>query len=283
LSSGYSQGAAAQLEVITAGLDPSRVYDGHLIQMMGLTCWKREDVAPHFGFFGDCAPLPTNGNHAPVILLASQSDMVIFHPSVLGFGLGAFFTRNPTNHSWRQYEMAAISHLPKPILDLDVPNQHPADARPIFRAAFDNLARWLRGVPPPQAQYFHGGVDGSNAFAPMLDADGNWEGGVRLPHVSSTVLGRRAAAPLGTYEPLNDAGLNPFNPFTLISGTFNRFSDAEILARYRTRQTYVRRIVLAAVSLAERHYITRRRCSARRGGAERAVVGRTARARALEQ
>jgi Alpha/beta hydrolase domain len=111
-------------------------------------------------------------------------------------------------------------------------------------------------VPPPPAQYFHGGVDGSNAFVPMLDADGNWEGGVRLPHVSSTVLGRRAAAPLGTYEPLNDAGLNPFNPFTLISGTFNRFSDAEILARYRTRQTYVRRIVLAAVSLAERHYIT---------------------------
>jgi hypothetical protein len=42
----------------------------------------------------------------------------------------------------------------------------------------------------------------------------------------------------------------------MIIGTFNRCSDAEILARYRTRQTYVCRIVLAAVSLAERHYIT---------------------------
>ena len=67
LSSGYSQGAAAQLELLAEGLDPTRVYDGHLIQMIGLTCWKREDVAPHFGFFGDCSPLPTNGDHAPVI------------------------------------------------------------------------------------------------------------------------------------------------------------------------------------------------------------------------
>jgi hypothetical protein len=101
-----------------------------------------------------------------VILLASQSDMVIFHPATLGFGLGAFFTRNPTDHNWRQYEMAAISHLPRPILDLGVPNQNPADARPIFRAAFDNLVRWIRGVPPPPARYFQGSIDSSNAFVP---------------------------------------------------------------------------------------------------------------------
>ncbi len=111
-------------------------------------------------------------------------------------------------------------------------------------------------MPPPPAQYFQGGVDGSNAFVPVLDTDGNWEAGVRLPHVSSTVLGRRAGAPLGTYDAINDAVLDRFNPFALISGTFTRFSDAEIRARYPTRQTYVRRVVLAAVSLAQRHYIT---------------------------
>jgi hypothetical protein len=32
--------------------------------MIGLTCWKREDVEPDFGFFGDCSPLPTDGKHA---------------------------------------------------------------------------------------------------------------------------------------------------------------------------------------------------------------------------
>ena len=75
LSSGYSQGGALQLELLAEGLDPTRIYDGHLVQMIGLTCWKREDVAPHFGFFGDCSPLPTSGNHAPVIVLASETDM----------------------------------------------------------------------------------------------------------------------------------------------------------------------------------------------------------------
>ena len=111
-------------------------------------------------------------------------------------------------------------------------------------------------MPPPPARHFQGGVDGSNAFVPVLDGDGNWEGGLRLPHVSSTVRESRAGAPLGTYDPLNDAGLDPFNAFALISGTFNRFSDAEILARYPTRQTYVRRVALAALALAKQHYIT---------------------------
>ena len=76
LSSGYSQGGAAQLELLAEGLDPTRVYDGHLVQMIGLACWKREDVAPDFGFFGPCSPLPTSGNHAPVIMLASETDML---------------------------------------------------------------------------------------------------------------------------------------------------------------------------------------------------------------
>jgi Alpha/beta hydrolase domain len=70
------------------------------------------------------------------------------------------------------------------------------------------------------------------------------------------VFGRPAGAPLGTYDPLNLAGLDPFNPFVFISGTFNRFSDAEILARYPTRQAYVCSVALAAVSAAVRHYIT---------------------------
>ena len=35
LSSGYSQGGALQLEMLAERLDPKRVYDGHLIQMIG--------------------------------------------------------------------------------------------------------------------------------------------------------------------------------------------------------------------------------------------------------
>jgi hypothetical protein len=43
------------------------------------------------------------------------------------------------------------------ILPLGLPNQNTADARPVFRAAFDNLAKWTRaenGDTPPGARYF---------------------------------------------------------------------------------------------------------------------------------
>ena len=259
LSSGYSQGAGAQLELLAEGLDPHRVYDGHLIQMIGLACFKRVDIAPHFGFFGDCSPLPTNGQHAPVIVLASESDMVIFHPTVLGFGKNAFFTRNPADPNWRQYEMAGISHLPEPILSLGLPNQNTADARPIFRAALENLTKWARDndrESPPPSRYFSGSVDAIDAFVPMTDGDGHFAGGVRLPHVESTVHGRVAGAPLGRHTPLNPLGLDPFNPFAFISGTFTRFSDDELLDRYRSRDQYTRRVRRAADHLATNGYIT---------------------------
>jgi Alpha/beta hydrolase domain len=260
LSSGYSQGAGAQLELLAEGLDPDLVYDGHLIQMIGLACFKREDVAPHFGFFGDCSPLPTNGQHAPVIVLASEADMLIFHPTVLGFGRGAFFTRNPTDPNWRQYEMAGISHLPEPILPLGVPNQNTGDPRPIFRAALENLTRWTEGNhsgSPPPSRYFRGSVDATDAFVPITDADGHFAGGVRLPHVDSTMHGRVAGAPLGRHTPLNPLGLDPFNPFVFISGTFTRFSDDELLDRYRSQDQYKRRVGRAADQLYAGGYITK--------------------------
>ena len=205
LSSGYSQGGALQLEMLAERLDPKRVYDGHLIQMIGFVCWKRDESLPHFGFLGDCGPLPTHGQHAPVIMLASETDMV--SATALGLGKSAFFARNPTDPNWRHYEMAGVAHIPEPIVALGQPNQNSADPRPLFRAAFDNLARWARsgkhGNKPPPSRYFQGYVDANDAFIPTKDADGHFAGGVRLPHVESQVQGRVAGAPLGNYGPLN--------------------------------------------------------------------------------
>ena len=259
LSSGYSQGAGAQLELLAEGLDPDRIYDGHLVQMIGLACFKREDVAPHFGFFGDCSPLPKSGHHAPVIVLASETDMLIFDPAVLGFGKSAFFTRNPADPNWRQYEMAGISHLPEPILPLGLPNQNTGDPRPIFRSALENLTRWAHGdhhESPPPSRYFRGSIDSTGAFVPTTDADGHFAGGVRLPHVESMVDGHVAGAPLGRHTPLNPLGLDPFNPFVFISGTFTRFSDDELVDRYRSRDKYITRVKRAADHLAVWGYIT---------------------------
>ncbi len=261
LSSGYSQGGAAQLELLTKGLDPTRVYDGHLIQMIGLVCWKREDLAPHFGFLGDCSPLPTKGNHAPVIMLASETDMLVYHPTVLRVGKSAFFTRNARNPNWRQYEMAGIAHLPEPILSLKRPDQSTGDPRPLFRAAFANLTRWTQRKhrdTPPAVRYFRGSVDATDAFIPVTDVDGHFAGGVRLPHVESAVNGHIAGAPIGRHTPINPLGFDPFHPFVLIGGTFTRFNDDELMARYASRDQYVKRVKLAADKLAAKGYITKK-------------------------
>jgi hypothetical protein len=90
----------------------------------------------------------------------------------------------------------------------------------------------------------------------MTDADGHFAGGVRLPHVESTIHGRVAGAPLGRHTPLNPLGLDPFNPFVFISGTFTRFSDEELLDRYRSRHQYATRVRHAADHLAASGYIT---------------------------
>jgi hypothetical protein len=223
--------------------------------MIGLACWKRHDVAPHFGFFGPCSPLPISGDHAPVIMLVSETDMLAFHPTVLGFGKGAFSTRNPANPNWRQYEMSGISHLPQPILPLGVPNQNTADARPIFRAAFDNLTRWTLGDRPPVPRYFEGSVGATDAFMPTTDADGHFAGGVRLARVESMVHRHVAGAPLGQHTPLNALGLDPFHPFVFLSGTFTSFTDDELLDRYFSRHEYVKRVKRAADDLALGSYI----------------------------
>ena len=258
LSSGYSQGGAAQLELLAEGLDPDRIYDGHLIQMIGLTCWKRNDLDEHFGFFGPCKPLPTTGDHAPVIVLASETDMVVY--PLLGLGESAFFLRNQSNPSWRQYEMAGISHLPAPIFPVNRSEQNTADARPVFRAAFANLTAWAHGtyrVKPPASRHFDGSVDATGAFIAIPDPDGHFAGGVRLPHVRSMVHGYTAGAPLGLHRPLNfpEPG-DPSDPFVLIGGTFTRFEDAELRDRYPSRDEYVSRVFLAASSLVLKRYIT---------------------------
>jgi hypothetical protein len=258
LSSGYSQGAALQLELLAERRDPKRVYDGHFLQMMSHACWKRDD-GPQSGLLGDCSPLPTSGNHAPVIALISETDMLIDQPTVLGVGKSGFFNRNAGNPNWRQYEMAGVSHIPETIVPLGLPNQNNADARPLFRAAFNNLTRWTHGkhrVKPPASRYFKGGIDATGAFIPLKDADGHFDGGVRLPHVESKVNGRIAGAPLGNHAPLNELGRNPFNVFVFLSGAFTRFTDDELAARYPVRHWYVRRVERAADDLAAKGYIT---------------------------
>ncbi len=77
-----------------------------------------------------------------------------------------------------------------------------------------------------------------------------------MPHVASTVHERVAGAPLGRYAPLNPAGLDPFDAFVFLGGTFTRFSDDELLNRYASRRQYVNRVARAVNHLAARGYLS---------------------------
>ena len=144
-------------------------------------------------------------------------------------------------------------------MDLRIDNQNSADARPIFRAAFRNLTKWTHGKrreTPPAARYFEGLVDGTDAFIPTTDLDGHFAGGVRLPHVESTVYERVAGAPLGRHTPVNPVSLDPPDPLVFLGGTFTRFPDEDLVTRYPSRLQYVQRVIRAADSLAAGGYIT---------------------------
>ena len=123
---------------------------------------------------------------------------------------------------------------------------------------------------PPAARYFHGTVDATDAFIPSMDADGHFAGGVRLPHVASTVHGRVAGAPLGRYAPLNPAGLDPF---VFLGGTFTRFGDDELLNRYASRrQVRMARRARGEPSGRQELHLQQRQESAHRCGRRRAAA-----------
>ena len=228
--------------------------------MIGLTCWKREDVAPHFGFFGPCSPLaderkpcarhrarigdrhvglPPDGSRLrEERVLHSQSGQSQLAPVRDGGDLTSART-DPAARSPEPEHRRRQAHLPRRVRQPDQVDtrQTPREAS---RGSLLRRAAWTR----------------PDAFIPTTDADGHFAGGVRLPHVESTVHGRVAGAPLGRHAPLNPAGLDPFHPFVFLGGTFTRFSDDELLSRYASRRQYVKRVKRAADHLAAKGYIS---------------------------
>ena len=95
--------------------------------------------------------------------------MLVYHPTVLGFGKSGFFTRNPrtptgANTRWRGSHTFRSRSCPS-----GIPSQNTGDARPLFRAAFDNLARWTHARhrrKPPAARLLQGWRGRDRRFHP---------------------------------------------------------------------------------------------------------------------
>ena len=251
-SHGYSQSGGLQMSFLTGG-HSTGVYDGHLIGVVGLACWERNEVPPNYGTRNFCPGNPAPGN-AKAIMISTQTELSLDN---------AFASRNPGLANWKQYELPGVAHLPGAFFPLGVPEQNPIDSRPVFRAMTDHLVAWIKhNKTPPQPLYIDGTVDGMGNFIPQVDADGNWLGGVRLPHMQTFdgeqegegdgACGSVIGAPLGVYS-----GLNLGNPNALLGGTFTPFSTAELNARYPSHGNYVCRVARAARKLAHDGYILR--------------------------
>jgi hypothetical protein len=249
LASGYSQTAALQQEFLSTGRNVrgySVVYDGFFAQMTGNTCYQRNDEAPVYGNFAPCTTFPRAGK-AKVIVAASESDFPL---------LGAFGSRADGNDpNYIQYELAGISHIPKPVIDVSgfgATRQNHATSKPFARGAINNLYKWAKyGSKPPASPLLQGTFDGTN-FTISVDADGNALGGLRFPHMTNGTKG----APSGTYTGVEPAGLDPFNLFLTFSGTYTKFDDATLVARYPNCASYTSKVAAAANSLYNGRYIT---------------------------
>ncbi len=230
IGTGYSQTGALTNEFMTRGenfdVDGVRPYDAFLVQFQGNVCWQRNTTPPFFGGGVACAGVATvaQRNGAVAMTVASESELLVRR---------GFFSRGIGVPDYVQYELAGVPHLPKPIFDVSgefgAVNQIPVDARPVYRAAFRNITRWLDGQAPPAGRYIDGAFDGTN-FIITRDADSNATGGVRMPHMPATVGGVPSGAPLGHY--FGTDATDPVNVFRLIAGVFTPFTQAELDARY---------------------------------------------------
>jgi hypothetical protein len=162
--------------------------------------------------------------------------------------------------SFRRYELAGVSHIPPDLnmlATMGATGQNPVSFRPVFKAMLRNLVDWIEtGKEPPPPRYIEGKIGSDGRFHLATDADGNVEGGVRLPHMPTVLSnGERVGAPLGVYGGLDPDYYEPFNVYPWLGGTFEPFSEQELKKRYASDDAYFELVEKAAAALLAERFI----------------------------
>lgn len=268
-----------------SSFDDGKVFEGSLQFVPGGRCRSLTDDSPWFSYsFGHCEG-QTPEAQGKVITINAETDVQMVNgwrarPSGEGEGDG------DVAH-YRVYEVAGVSHIPTPFIPLklvgfreaEAAEQNYAEMAPILRAMVERLRAWIEvGSAPPSSVFLKGrvarlaaplfstaswGSDNALAFVTKLGEDGNALGGVRLPHVRTTLPnGVQVGAPLGLYRG-TECGSDPsessyilscglsgdVNIYNMAGGTFIPFPqvDARLCsAFYPTRQSYTDAITEAA-------------------------------------
>jgi hypothetical protein len=247
LSFGFSHSGTLQMEFMSSGKNLSNgelAYDGHIVGKTGLLCWSFHNKPPGYADLEPCYQTPVNDG-SKVIQIAAQGDVEAV--------MYAARSRFPDNPNWRQYELAGVSHIPVPIGMLDE-SQNPASSKPVFRAAFQYLTRWVtEDIPAPPSRFLDGTLNEDGTFNTDLDEVGNALGGLRLPHMVQIINGTAAGAPPGRYAGKHPEG-GPDDLFWY-GGYFEPFTGENLAQRYPDRETNVKRVARAADYLLEAGYI----------------------------
>ena len=239
-------------------------FDGALIASASGGCATLDEPRP------PCVGPPPAGGK--VITVNTESDAE----------RGGFNERGETRE-FRAFEVPGTSHIPSSRTDfrgLGAPRQNPVGAFPVYRVALASLQRWISGTEPPPSIYVtlrEGPPDAlrGNPFRPAVrDADGNALGGVRLPHLRTTLPdGKVVGAPLGTYNGL-DLAFKDTNFFFLIGGTFVPLEPDRLRTIYPTREAYVAAIDAAVKDLVAKRYLLQEDADAYVDAARQAEIGR---------
>jgi hypothetical protein len=259
---GQSQTGSLLLEMVRTGQNRDEegalIFDGVLLGVHGAWCLVlNNDASPRPGpgptiprfYTGDYCdgPLPQDGK---VIAIETETDL----------DADQSYRMRHSSSSFRQYELAGVAHIPPDIIGLELTGakrQNPVSFRPVYKAALRNLVDWIAtGKEPPPSRYIEGRLDGEGEFHFTTDADGNVQGGLRLPHMP-TVLGNGelAGATLGVYRGLDPDYEDHTNYFAWIGGSFEPFSAEELKARYPSPDTYVELVEKAAAALLADRFI----------------------------
>jgi hypothetical protein len=249
IATGESQSAARFVTYINAIQPLVHAYEGFLVYSRGA------GAAPLFG--NVTMPTPSlfrTDQHDPVIDVQTEGDLVV---------LRSHLAHQPDDHRLRLWEVAGGSHADEHTISRQVPPNPTSDGSPctfrvnsastfaVVSAAVEALAKWVDGgPPPPHSPRLTLGNDPSAADPVVRDADGNAEGGIRLPDLAapiSTITGIPNPAP-------PDA--NPiFQAFCRLFGQTHPFSAARLAQLYPTHDAYVTRFDDATDDVVHRGFV----------------------------
>ena len=246
---GYSQTGALLRDWFAAGRNDDHAnsaFDAGLIISAGSLCL---DLGS--GEYRECTGDISGG--IKVINVAPETDVE----------LGGHLER-AEGDTYRHIEVAGVPHIPADAADFrshGLPDQNHIGYGPVARAAVENLEGWLAGKNPFANLYMELAdgpvrmVQGNKYRAVKRDAAGNGLGGVRLPHLATSLpRGKDGGAPLGVSNGLNWKHEQD-NYFFFIAGRFEPFPDEKVKELYPTRDVYVDRVKAAAEHLLGMRYI----------------------------